>query len=187
MNRSSRTLIVVSIVFFTLTYTILVLFGFISKDNRIDLVHLALIGISFFAVVYHATPEAFENIKIFEFGNLKFQFEKVKEQQEKQENVLNEIRALLPLILPSNEIDHLRNLLNRDTANYHGSGTLRSEIRRLRSRNLIETFPGKSASELEDGRTFDLSDFASITQLGKQWLDRIEQLQQVNLDMPSQQ
>ena len=179
MNGSSR-LFIGSIVLFTLAYTILVLTGCISKDNRIDVVHFGLIAASALGVIYHFHPKVFEELKIFEFGNLKMEFERVKRQQEKQEDLLDSIRVLLPLILPSNEIEHLRNLLNDNTRDYRGGGTLRSEIRRLRSRKLIGTRSGKSASDLEGGKTFDLADYAYITELGKHWLERIEKLEQLD-------
>lgn len=173
----SRTAAVASLLF-ALGYTVSVFSGWIVKDNRIDVVHLGLIGLSIIAAFLCFFPDLLQDLKIFEFGSLKVEFEKVKETQKKQEEFLNDLRILLPLILPNNEINHLKNLANGDTQEYEGGGTLRGEIRRLRSRDLIEMRDGMSASDMVGGIKFDLGHYVTITKLGRQWLERAQQLAQ---------
>jgi hypothetical protein len=66
--------------------------------------------------------------------------ERVKEN----ENQLNYIRMLIPLLLPETERNHLINLAQGETSNYQGNHELRSELRRLRNIRLIRMVNNKN-------------------------------------------
>jgi hypothetical protein len=111
--------------------------------------------------------------------------ERVKEKQQEQDQALREqsdalddIALVLPLLLPRNERRHLMNLKRGRTDGYKGRGSLRSEIRRLRSMGLLEMLPQRTVGHMETGKAFDLGDYVRLTELGRRWVRRIEQIEE---------
>jgi len=117
-------------------------------------------------------------IKTFSLGQLKLEMiEKIRERQESQEETLNDIRLILPLLLPNNEVKHIKNLATRATSGYRGSHTVQNEIRRLASIGLLSRKPGRYIAGMKDGENIDLAEYVELTELGKQWADRLEKIE----------
>ena len=62
------------------------------------------------------------------------------------------------------------NLTSGKTKDYSGGGTLRREIRRLRSLKLLDT-PHGYVGDMQNGSKFNLADYATITDLGREWVN----------------
>jgi hypothetical protein len=117
-------------------------------------------------------------VKTFSLGQLKFEMlEKLREQQQKQAERLADIALILPLLLPDREVRHVRNLFVKQTEKYQGGSSLREELRRLRSIGLIAKKPDRNIGDLRDGLTFDLADSVELTDLGRRWAARIQEIQ----------
>ncbi len=117
-------------------------------------------------------------VKAFSLGQLKFEMiEKLVEQQQKQAERLADIALILPLLLPDKEVRHVRNLFAKQTEKYHGGSSLREELRRLRSIGLLAKRPDSNIGDMRDGMTFDLADYVELTDLGRRWAARIEEIQ----------
>ncbi len=116
-------------------------------------------------------------IKTLSFGDVKLEMlEKVKERQAQQEEKLDDLALVLPLLLPDSERKHLVNLAEGKTKNYKGNKSLRDELRRLRSIGLISMKKGY-ISDIKDGVSFNLADHVELTSLGKRWVKRIGEIE----------
>jgi hypothetical protein len=116
-------------------------------------------------------------VKTFSLGQLKLEMiEKLREQQQKQEEQIADIALILPLLLHDKEVRHIQNLIGGRTERYQGGGALREELRRLVSIGLISKKIGRNVGDMRDGMMFDLADYVELTQLGRHWADRIQQI-----------
>jgi hypothetical protein len=116
-------------------------------------------------------------VKTFSLGELKLEMlEKLRERQEKQDERIADIALILPLLLADKEVRHVRNLSLKQTAQYVGSGALRQELRRLRSIGIIANKHDRAIAGMRDGMTFDLATYVELTDLGKRWAARIEEI-----------
>jgi hypothetical protein len=113
--------------------------------------------------------------------------EKLREQQQKQAERLADIALILPLLLPDKEVRHVRNLFVKQTEKYQGSSSLREELRRLRSIGLIAKKPDRNIGDMRDGMTFDLADSVELTELGRRWAARIQEIQSGDAKPPAGQ
>jgi hypothetical protein len=117
-------------------------------------------------------------VKTFSLGQLKLEMvEELWERQQKQEEKIADITLILPFLLNDKEVRHIRNLFSGRTKGYQGSGALREELRRLVSIKLISKKPGRNIGDMRDEMVFDLADYVELTELGRQWADRIQQIQ----------
>jgi hypothetical protein len=117
-------------------------------------------------------------VKTFSFGGYKLEMlERFQERQAKQEDQIELIRTILPLLLPKAEQKHLRNLKDGKTSGYKGNHDVRTELRRLRSMNLIRRKGEKHIREIENGATVDLVDFVELTPLGERWVNHIKDIE----------
>jgi hypothetical protein len=117
-------------------------------------------------------------VKTFSLGQLKLEMiEKLREQQQKQEEKIADIALILPLLLQDKEVRHIRNLFIGRTERYQGSAALREELRRLRSIGLISTKADRTIADMRDGMVFDLADYVKLTELGRRWAHRIQEIQ----------
>jgi hypothetical protein len=71
---------------------------------------------------------------------------------------------------------HLVNLTKGRTASYEGRGSLRSELRQLRTTGLIEMMPGRNVGDIKTGMLVDLADYVRLTDSGLQWLRSMREL-----------
>jgi hypothetical protein len=158
-------------------YTVGIVSGLISEHRRIDFVSLAAISVAVVVVTLLLRPEVFERLKILEMSGFKLEMlEKVREKQVKQESELEDIRLILPVLLPDKERKHMLNLAAGKTRSYKGNHDVRTELRRLRSIKLIEMRKDREVNQMQDNLAFDLADYARLTPLGDRWVKRIREL-----------
>lgn len=121
-------------------------------------------------------------IKTLSFGDLKLEMlEKFKERQVRQEEKLDDLDLILPLLLPDNERKHLTNLAEGRTKNYRGNSSLRHELRRLRSIGLISMKKGY-IGDLKGDLKVDLASHVSLTSNGRRWIKRIGEIEDKDED-----
>jgi hypothetical protein len=180
-NRTKQIAIAAVLVVLVLAYSIGIVLGVISADRKIDAVHLALIVVTIFVVAVLVHPEIFDRFKRLKLSGFEVELlEKVREKQAVQENQLEDIRLILPLLLPDTERKHLLNLNRGKTGDYRGGHALRVELRRLRSIGLLEMKGGKHISDLKDGAAFDLADVVKLAPLGERWVARIKEIEEAD-------
>ena len=85
----------------------------------------------------------------------------------------DDIGLMLPLVIPEPERKHLLNIAHGKTQGYKGRGSLRSELRHLRSMGLIQKCSGRNIGDLTSGNVHDLAYFVELTDLGKQWVAKL--------------
>lgn len=86
---------------------------------------------------------------------------------------IDEIGLVLPLVIPEAERKHLLNIAEGRTQGYKGRGSLRSELRHLRSMGLIQKRPGRHIGDLESGGVHDLAEVVELTDLGRKWVAKL--------------
>jgi hypothetical protein len=149
----------------------------ILSPARLDVTH----GLDQVTLLYLAVAGGFlllRQIKTFSLGQLKFELiEKIRERQDKQEERLADIALILPLLLPWTEVKHIKNLFARTTAGYRGSHLVRNELRRLGSIGLLTRKTGRHISEMTDDTDFDLAEIVELTDLGRRWAARIQEIE----------
>ena len=79
-----------------------------------------------------------------------------------------EAALLLPLMIPEPERAHLINLARGKTQGYEGRGSLRAELRHLRSIGAIQKRAGRNIGDLTSGAVHDLAQFVELTDLGRE-------------------
>jgi hypothetical protein len=145
--------------------------GPLSIPERLDQTTLLYLGVAGALVLLR-------QVKTFSLGQLKFELiEKIREQQQRQEEKIADIALILPLLLAEKEVRHLQNLLAKQTEKYKGSNALREELRRLRSIGLITKKSERNIADMRDGLLFDLMDYVELTELGQRWAAKIRELQ----------
>ncbi len=117
-------------------------------------------------------------VRSLSFGGYKLEMlERVRERQARQEDQIEDIKLMLPLLLPKSELAHLVNLAQGHTAGYHGNHALRAELRRLRTFGLISMHPNQQVGTMKDGSTFDLASYVELTDLGQRWVRKIQKIE----------
>ncbi len=145
--------------------------GTLSLPDRLDQTTLLYLGVAGGLLLLR-------QVKTFSFGEIKFELiERLREQQQKQEEKIGDIALILPLLLQDKEVKHIRNLSAGRTEKYQGSGALREELRRLRSIGLISKKADRNIGDMRDGMVFDLADYVALTELGRRWAYRIQEIQ----------
>ncbi len=166
-------------------YTIGVVTGVVPQGHRIDASHLGIIVVTAVAALLLLRPDLAERLQRVEGAGFKLEMlrqvrEQLSEQEQalkKQEDVIDDISLDLPLLLSKGERKHLMKLKNGRAHGYRGRGSLRSEIRRLRSIGLLDMLPGRTVGQMETGTSFNLADYVRLTELGRRWVERIEQIE----------
>ena len=159
------------------TYTLLVVTGLVPKDQRVDTVGLAIIVVGALCCVVLLKPNLTDRLRLLEVKGFKVELlERMQERQIRQENELEDIRLIFPLLFRDSERKHLSNLARDKTAGYHGGGPLREELRRLCSIGLLHRRGGHHIGELRSEVVFDLSDYVELTDLGRRWVHRLAEL-----------
>jgi hypothetical protein len=86
---------------------------------------------------------------------------------------MEDVKALLPLLIPEAERGHLLNIARGHTKGYEGRGTLRAELRHLRSIGLLRKHTDRHIGDLKSGESHDLAEFVELTDLGRMWASRL--------------
>jgi hypothetical protein len=84
---------------------------------------------------------------------------------------------MLPLLLPEGDGQHLLNLAAGWTSEYTGGQSVRSELRRLRSLGLLRMRRDRQVGQMQDGSGFDLADYVELTELGKRWVRKLQEIE----------
>lgn len=109
-----RITIAVFLVALVVAYSVGIVSGAIAEDRRIDAVHLALIALTVLIASMLVQPEIFERFKRLRLSGFELEMlEKVRGKQAEQESQLEDIRLILPLLLPETERKHLSNQVCR--------------------------------------------------------------------------
>ena len=111
--------------------------------------------------------------------------ERLQERQIWQENDLEDIRLIIPLLFGDAERKHLGNLARATTTGYNGGSSLREELRRMCSIGLLQRRGEHKIAELRgDAKGVDLSEYVELTELGKRWARRLTELNAAAVDAP---
>jgi len=168
------TAVVVLLILIT-AYTYGVITGSIDKADRIDGPHLIAILIVGLFCAALLSPGLLDRIKRLELQGFKVELEKVRERQRRQELELEDIRLLIPVLLPDPERKHLMELATGG-AQIEGNDRRRSELRKLTSLGLVRRRPGRNIADLKDGQTLRTAELLEMTSLGEQWVKRLAEL-----------
>jgi hypothetical protein len=159
-------------------YVVQIVRGRIVGEHRLGTNDTIIVALALFVSVLLLYPEMLGRLSRLELPGLKVELEAVKQKQEEQGGELANIKLLLPLLLPEKERAHLRNLENGQCGAYEGGNVLRTELRHLRSIDLIRRSGNRSISEMKDGTVCDLRDYVELTPLGKEWLRRLSDIEE---------
>jgi hypothetical protein len=119
-------------------------------------------------------PEVLERLSKVKVGGVELEMlRRLDEKQQRQQKDLDDIRFVLTLLLPPSERKHLENLGTGNTLNYIGNHNLRTELRRLRTAQLIYSI--NPIQDIKDGNSVDLKDYVRLTDEGHGYLERIAQ------------
>jgi hypothetical protein len=77
------------------------------------------------------------------------------------------------VLIPEPEQKHLLSIADGKTKGYKGGGSLRSELRHLRSIGLIRKHADRHIAELKSDGVYDLADIIELTDLGRQWVAKL--------------
>jgi len=178
--RRGQKALAVAIALATLAYLVLAVNGIIKPVNRLTGAEFGIVVVAAAAIGAALKPEFFERLQKFDFAGIKFELTEVKKGQEEvqknqqaQQEVLEDIRLALRLLIGPNERSHLLSMLHQNTSNYRVRGGLRDEIRRLRAMRLIKMREGKSVGGMPDKDTFDLAAYVELTEDGVRFTTRL--------------
>jgi hypothetical protein len=161
-----------------IVYTLGIVLGYVPNERRLDGSTLTLIVVGLLGIAVLLRPDVLDRLKVLQALNFRVELSEVREKLARQSDDLAVIRMMLPFLLPDNERIHLTSLARHLTANYKGRGSLRTELRRLRSIGLVwMRGQDRHIGQLTSGMTFDLADFVELTPLGEYWARRIEEIQ----------
>lgn len=153
--------------------------GNLRKERQIDGPGLAVIVVGAVFVVMVLEPRFLERLSRLELAGFKLELlKRVQEKQSQQEIQLNDMQLLLPLLLPAAERRHLRNLIEKKTSNYKGNHNVRSELRHMRTLDLIEMCGDHHVGELKDDMPFDLGKYVKLKEFGQMWAERIQKIKE---------
>jgi hypothetical protein len=85
-----------------------------------------------------------------------------------------DLGLVLSVLIPEPEQKHLLNIADAKTKGYKGGGSVRSELRHLRSIGLIRKHAGRNIGELKSDGVYDIADILELTDLGRQWVAKLK-------------
>ena len=135
----------------------------------IDASNLGLIALAVLCVLLLIYPELLTRIHSIQAGGISFDLLETK--QKEQAAQLDEFKLILSILIPENERRHILNLALGHTEKYVGNNNVRTELRRLRSINLIRSV--QPVGNIKDDVQFDLSKFVELTDLGRKWIPQL--------------
>jgi hypothetical protein len=108
-------------------------------------------------------------------GGWKFQFDQVREEQQKQKDEIERLKFLIEGFVSVDELKHLERLNSNEPFRVTVDGTTKyfeSELRRLRSLGLVANPPGKGIRSLlvNDGQAREVREHFYITDKGREYL-----------------
>jgi hypothetical protein len=166
-----RCLFLVAVPTLVLLYVAGILRGKFSRGRRLNTSDTILVMATGAAIFGALWPEILERLGKVKLGGVEFELQKLNEKQQKQEADLDDIRFVLTLLLPPYERKHLENLWAGTTQNYEGNHNLRTELRKLRTLQLIEST--RPIQDIRDEVSVDLQDYVRLTGAGRRYLERL--------------
>jgi hypothetical protein len=180
---SLRIAIAVLLALLVITYITAIVLGYVPEGRRVDGASLAVTAVLVLAIVIALRPDLADRFKGFEMSGFKVEMlERVRERQAEQAIQLQDMSLMMPLLLPAAERKHLLNVASGNPSNYKGAHSLRTELRRLRSLDLIRMRGDRHVGMMKDGMVFDLQDFIELTDLGRRWSKRITEIERRDPD-----
>jgi hypothetical protein len=186
----ARIVTAIVIVLLVLAYTAAVVAGAIAPSRRLSATHIALLVIAGLAVGVILRPDVLGHIRLFKVGTggVEIEIKELQEQQgkliDKQAQVEDVLKEILPLLVPRTLADHLLALAARerdsnapDGQDWDVTSGVESALRQLRDAHLVEILTKNGyVSELPHGR-IDLATYARLTDRGREWTKRLENAQ----------
>jgi hypothetical protein len=86
---------------------------------------------------------------------------------------IENLQLILYLLLPSNERQHLVNLIEGRTGQYEGNQFVRAELQHLQNLGLVTLKPDRSLNEIHDRLLFNLADYVKLTAIGHDWIQQV--------------
>jgi hypothetical protein len=149
LHLATRAAIAVVLVALVAAYSLGVVLGRIEDGSKIDAVHLAVIALTAVVAIGLFQPNIFDRLKKVKLSGFELEMlEKVQEKQAFQEDQIEDIRLILPLLLPPSERQLLFSLDSGKGTEKPGSHALRTELRRLRSMHLVRTKDAKPVGQM---------------------------------------
>ena len=157
-------------------YAVGIVLGAIPLEHRLDATALTVLALATAAVVLLASPGLASRFKRLELQGFKLEMlERVKDKQAQQEERLDDIALMLPLLFPESERALLLTLAAGATRR-KGSHEVRVELRRMRSIGLLRKRPSRNIGELKDDLEVDIATLVELTPLGRQWSRRLKEI-----------
>jgi len=164
-EKSMRWLMVKLLSFLGIVYLLSILVLAIKPENRLSLTEVAI-----FLIILLFNSELAEKIEEISFGELKAKFTEVKQEQEKQRADIDTLQFLVNRFVTQEELAHLKNLADdKAEAKYWINDEVRRELRHLRGLGLIESYPGKYISQLQ--QQVSIKEYVHITPEGQAYLN----------------
>jgi hypothetical protein len=88
-----------------------------------------------------------------------------------------DVVLMLLLLLPQAERQHLLNLASGRKREYTGNHAVRTGVRHLRSLGLLRMRRDRHVGQMEDGLEFDLAAYVELTELGKRWVRKLQEIE----------
>lgn len=161
------------IVALVLAYSVGVVSGLIIDARKIDATHFTLIIVAAVVATMILRPDLIERLRKFKFMSLKLELEQVKQKQTVQQELIQDIRMVLPLLIPQAEKQYLYNLADKKTQNFEGGHNARTALRRLRSIGLIRMVDGHHVADIKSDMIVDLARYVELTPSGETWVERL--------------
>jgi hypothetical protein len=121
-------------------------------------------------------------VKSLTFGSYKLEMlEKIRERQARQEDELDNIAMVMPLLFPATERQHLLNLADGKTEAYRGNPALKTELRRLASIGLIRRHADRRLHAAGAEKDFNLAEYVELTDLGRRWVKKMRQIEDAEI------
>jgi hypothetical protein len=152
-----------------------ILGGWITAERRLDTNSILLIVLAAGVALLIVNPSGIEGVTAITFGSFKAEFAQLRSQ-------VDSVSAVLALLLTDNEQNQLLKLRRGDTVGYFGSHDLRTRLRKLRDMRLLqmtkdEQGNDKRVAAMTDNTPIDLSNFLSLTELGRRIVDELERIE----------
>lgn len=158
-------------------YLVLVVAGYISKENRLSVAELGLALAGCLFLVLAVYPEAFDRLSLLKLpGGIEVTLEKIQRQQVEQRRELDGFFSILSNMLSLPEKYHLRSLARTDDE-YKGRSSLREELFRLKRFGLIDEIGGQKIGDMFDGKKFKLRSFVSLTSQGGRFIRALDDIE----------
>lgn len=93
-----------------LRYLGLIVIEGLDEEKRLTLVELGILLLAGGSIALLVRPDLLGLVKLIEVAGIKLELERLQEKQKAQETELETMKIMLPLLLPTDERAHLKNL-----------------------------------------------------------------------------